>query len=310
MVSHSFAQSPLPLIGSEPMQVQVSARKLSFPRQCACCGAPPQIEYRVTAVRVTGKRVVRTQSASWPIPYCQNCLRHASLWPKPWGGLTWALALITCFLWVPIQLLLDASARTSARNLCSSNCCTAAPAVIYLGWNGTVESFDFTSIPFAFEFILANSGRVLNLSYQVQAALQQYVASKVQVRVYATPMPDRGPPPRLTDPAAADDRIVREALEKIEKAKGAAARRNALDAALARISAPGERNRLLKEASRIEVHAVLDKVDSLKSTAAKRRHIEAALSQIRADSVPDELQAEEIVWLENALRELDTGGNV
>lgn len=292
------------------MEIHVSARKLSFPRQCACCGASPQIEYRVTAVRVTGKRVIRTQSASWSIPYCQNCLRHASIWPKPWGGLTWALVLFTCFLWLPVQLLLDASARKRARELCSPACCTPGPAAAYLGWNGTVESFDFTSVPFAFEFILANRGRVLNLSYQVQAALEQYIASKVRVKVSVTPPPGSIPPPQFTSPQAADEKLVREALEKIEKAKGPAARRNALDAALSRISTPEQRHRLMKEAARIEVHAVLDKVDSLKSPAAKRRHIEAALAQIRSDPVPDELQAEEIGWLENALRELDEGKNV
>lgn len=290
------------------MEVHVSARKLSFPRICACCGAPPQVEYRATAVRVTGKRVIRTQSATWSIPYCQNCLHHASLWPKPWSGLTWFLVLLTCFVWVPIQLLIDAAARNSARRLCAGNCCNAAPAVVYLGWNGTVESFNFSSVPFAFEFIIANQSRVLNLSFHVQAALEQYIASKIRVQVSFTPVPGRSPMPQITGPAAdgpADERIVREALEKIEKAKGPAARRNALDAALNRVQSSDQRNRLLKEAARCEVHAVLDKVDSLKSPAAKRRHIEAALSQLRSDPIPDELQAQEIAWLESALRDLN-----
>jgi hypothetical protein len=289
------------------MEVHVSARLLSFPPQCACCGAPPQVDYRITAVRVTGKRVVRTQSRYWEIPYCQNCMRHASLWPKPWGNFTWFMALITGLLWIPIQIFLDLSARNGARKLCSSSCCTAAPAAAYLSWDGTVHSFEFTSAPFAFEFILANRNRVLELTYQMQADIQQYLAGKQQPRTSVVTALNRSPPPQIANPAAVDEATVREALEKIEKAKGPIARRNALDAAIGRIASHEQRNRLLKEAARIEVHTVLDKVDSLKTSAAKRRHLEAALSQIRADSVPDELQTEEITLLEAALQELDGG---
>jgi hypothetical protein len=59
------------------------------------------------------------------------------------------------------------------------------------------------------------------------------------------------------------------------------------------------------EASRIEVEAVWSKVDGLKSPAAKRRHLAAALEDLRADSVPDELQAQQIRWLEEALQSVE-----
>lgn len=94
-------------------------------------------------------------------------------------------------------------------------------------------------------------------------------------------------------------------LEKLERAAGPASRRNALDAALVQLPEGAQRTRLLLEASRIELSAVLDKIDGLKSAAAKRRHLVAALAAVRADEVPDELQAEEVAWLEDALKALD-----
>lgn len=98
---------------------------------------------------------------------------------------------------------------------------------------------------------------------------------------------------------------VRSALAKIEKASGPVSRRNALQAALEKMPAGPARAHLLLEASRIEVTAVLDKIDSLRGATAKRRHLETALAALQADEVPDELQREQLTWLEDALRALD-----
>ena len=101
------------------------------------------------------------------------------------------------------------------------------------------------------------------------------------------------------------DEVIRAALERIEAARGPVARGNALKAALAKLTDANDRSRLVLEASRLEAAAVLDKADSLKSPAAKRRHLEAAIASIQADEVPDELQREQLGWLQDALRALD-----
>lgn len=101
------------------------------------------------------------------------------------------------------------------------------------------------------------------------------------------------------------DEVIKAALERIEAAKGPVARRNALQAALGKLTDQVERTRLVLEASRLEAAAVLDKADSLKSPAAKRRHLEAAIATLQADEVPDELQAEQLGWLQDALKALD-----
>jgi hypothetical protein len=282
---------------------------MSFPHLCACCGAPPETQYSASYTRVTGKRVIRTQTATWNFPYCNNCIAHVRAWPEPWSGVTWFLVLITCFLWIPVQLLLDAAARGRSRQLCCQSCTQPSAAVAYLGWNGSVESFDIAAPVFAFEFALANSRNVVNMSYEMRAEVERYVAQKQHrvsphmiSRASAAPAP---PNPAYVPPMNADEQVLTSALEQLESLKGSAARRNALEAALAKLQAQHLRERLLIEAARIEVRAVFDKVDSLKSPAAKRRHLEAALEQIRNDPVPDQLQAAEIAALERALRDLE-----
>jgi hypothetical protein len=312
------------------MHVHVSARRVAFPHHCACCGAPPNTQYIASHTRVTGTRVVRTHSASWQVPYCAGCIAHVQAWPGSWGCGTWCIILMTCFLWLPVQLFLDASSKKRAYSLCGSSCAVPWAAATYLGWNGSVESFDFASTQFAFEFMLSNRRNLINLPYEVQAELQRYVDAKTNQPVivrssvavappppsspvqYALPIgpasSTRGSEPLFSLPAAApvnpDEAFVTGVLERLENLKGAAARKNALEHAIANAPSQGARERVLIEAARIEVRAVLDKVDTLKTPAAKRRHLEAALEQIRNDPVPDHLQAQEIAALESALRNL------
>ncbi|MDI1476410.1 hypothetical protein [Polyangium sp. y55x31] len=107
---------------------------------------------------------------------------------------------------------------------------------------------------------------------------------------------------------AEEENAFRRTVIKMEAARGPAGRRSALEAGLREITSPQKRERLLVEASRIEVEAVLDKVDGLKTAAAKKRNLQTALEALRNDDVPDELQAKQIQWLEDALAELDGRG--
>lgn len=102
-----------------------------------------------------------------------------------------------------------------------------------------------------------------------------------------------------------DEDIVRHTLERMEAAKGPAGRRSTMQAGLSALATPHARERLMVEASKMEVQAVLDKVDGLKTASAKRRNVLAALEAIRTDDVPDELQTQQIQWLEQALTELE-----
>jgi hypothetical protein len=56
--------------------VQISARIISWPRVCACCCQPADTSVEVSSTRVTGKKVIHTQTKSWDVPYCRRCLAH------------------------------------------------------------------------------------------------------------------------------------------------------------------------------------------------------------------------------------------
>ncbi|WP_244227441.1 hypothetical protein [Corallococcus aberystwythensis] len=94
-------------------------------------------------------------------------------------------------------------------------------------------------------------------------------------------------------------------IDRLHSAKGAATRRNVIARAEKLGVTPEERLQLLLEASRLDTDDTLEKVEGLKSKAVKRRRLEEALASIRADAVSDEMQAEQIALLEEALRMLD-----
>jgi|GEM_PF-3187525 hypothetical protein len=105
--------------------------------------------------------------------------------------------------------------------------------------------------------------------------------------------------------ARLSSKVMTEALANVERAKGPASRRQVIAQALERLDDPTDQMKLLVEASRLEVTAVLDKADKLKTEVAKRRHLEEAIRTLRSDDVPDEMQLEQIQWLEDAIAALD-----
>jgi hypothetical protein len=102
-----------------------------------------------------------------------------------------------------------------------------------------------------------------------------------------------------------DEEVFRDAVDRLRDASGPAARRNALKRALESLQSDEVRAQLMLEASKVEVDAVLEKVAGLKTPAVKRRRLQEALDAIRADAVDDQLQAQQIAWLEEAIRSVD-----
>jgi hypothetical protein len=95
-------------------------------------------------------------------------------------------------------------------------------------------------------------------------------------------------------------------LERITRAKTAATREKVVAEARGEEALTAQqRLRLLLEASKADTDDTLEKVEALKSKAVKRRRLEEMLTAIRADEVPDEMQADQIALLEEALRTLD-----
>ncbi|HEY1188815.1 MAG TPA: hypothetical protein VGE74_14265, partial [Gemmata sp.] len=57
-------------------RVALSARIIRWPDYCACCCGPADTSVEITFTRVSGVKVVRTQTKGWRVPYCTRCLDH------------------------------------------------------------------------------------------------------------------------------------------------------------------------------------------------------------------------------------------
>lgn len=60
-------------------RVQISAHKIAWPDSCACCCGRPDTTLTVSSTRVEGKKVVRSWTKSWEVPYCMGCFKHRVL---------------------------------------------------------------------------------------------------------------------------------------------------------------------------------------------------------------------------------------
>ena len=61
-------------------RVQISAQYLiHWPKHCACCMGPAETTVEASAVRVTGKKIVKRDERGWLIPYCHGCVNHHRL---------------------------------------------------------------------------------------------------------------------------------------------------------------------------------------------------------------------------------------
>lgn len=152
------------------MKVDVSAKLINIPRHCACCTGLPDVELRASASKKRGKTQLTN---SWSFPYCSQCASHIQRYKLAIGVLIGGLvvavagmlfysrlcAMIALF-GIGACILLVGQARAMRGAACA---CTGA-AVSYLGWHGTLHSFDFVSQVYAVQFMRANRGKLVNLT--------------------------------------------------------------------------------------------------------------------------------------------------
>lgn len=289
------------------MRVELSGLKLVFPLQCSCCGNAASGTYAARATRTTGKRVVRSTSRGWEFPHCDVCAGHLRAYISGSGPA--ALSLLVgvvlgfaahwgaVFVGVLAATLFVLKAHAQGEAARTPSCATASAPAAFVGWSGTVQRFEIASPAYASALMLANEKRLINLTHQGREALLAAAAFSMN-----------STPARATAAASRPALLEAELLRwvaKVEAQRGPAGRRAVLAEALCSTGDEASRQRLLLEASRIEVGAVLDKVDGLKTPAAKKRHLKAALDALKSDDVPDELQSQQVSWLEQALEQLE-----
>jgi hypothetical protein len=157
-----------------PYRFQISANLLTWPRNCACCGGQADSQLRASASRTTGKRVQRTTTSSWEVPYCSRCVRHKSMFDS---AKTWLMlgAVAAIIAWIAVvqsasggagfivgsvvfglSLLPYNAAQARARGHMLPSCCTPAAAVQYLEWHGSFHTFVFNNRAYLDSFLAAN----------------------------------------------------------------------------------------------------------------------------------------------------------
>lgn len=191
----------------------------------------------------------------------------------------WAIAAGVFAAFLGLGVFVQQNEHRKAGKLRTPSCGHITDPARYLGWDGSLQTFEFANESIATELMGKNSQKLVNVAPEHRALL-------------------------VSAPAATTKRpslqVFDEAIRRIETAKTPAGRRSALARALADLP-PELRENLNLEASRIEVEAALEKVDGLKTKAAKLRCLSQALEAVRADDVDDALQAKQIGWLEEAI---------
>lgn len=100
--------------------LEISAKIINWPPVCACCCQRADTTVPISSTRVTGKKVVKSQTKSWDIPYCRRCLGHTKVAQELLAFSTFVLhrsvliglagAMVTLFL---TGALLEVAQRTA-----------------------------------------------------------------------------------------------------------------------------------------------------------------------------------------------------
>jgi ribosomal protein L28 len=178
------------------MRVDVSGHLFSFPRACACCGAVPDSTLTVSASRSRGSRVVRTEGRSWDFPYCTRCIKHVQragtmrMLVRQFIALSVLLGVIvgfseSAYLGFGIGILCvvaTVAVGFKLHNLARGpGCVDADSSIAYLGWSGTLHQFEIASRRFAFDFMVANRRKLVNLSAEAISLLSAEGADRAPI---------------------------------------------------------------------------------------------------------------------------------
>lgn len=171
------------------MKVEVSGKQFIFPVKCACCGGTADAELSTSASKATGRRVIRTKTNEWDIPYCDECVRHVNLAEGTasltimfcvisvlGAGVLWYFTSITVGIGFGILVLIATSVfykkfTGQAQKKCTSSCACVTKSIVYLGWHGSTHRFSILSEPYAVEFMNANRQKLVNLSAKARRLL-------------------------------------------------------------------------------------------------------------------------------------------
>jgi len=291
--------------------VEVSARAFAIPFECPCCGAAPDSELTIAPPRAAASRDGDDAARGLEFPYCRRCAGHATAWAAA-GATASAVALVGIAAGavvavaarlaigvavvagsIPLAMAIGARRRARARAALGPACASPGIAVSYLGAAGGVRAFSFESPTYTARFAEQNAAALTKVSAQLRSLIEGHRIARLVVPTPAAPVTVVSAPPTAAEWVA-----------RLEAATGRVARRNTLARALEVAHEPGDRDRLIAAATRLELAPVLDQLDDRSSTAARRRQLAAGIAHVRADNLSDELRDAVLRELEARLRAL------
>ena len=161
--------------------IQVSARVLHWPQRCACCNQLNDTQYRISYTRTTGEKTQRSTTRYWDVPYCTQCVLHVQLAKDALStymvwliliviqGIIWYIAIHSWLIGILIAAPLWWFAHRryvgidipKAISIAKATCCSINQAIEYKGWDGSMQTFDFTQKDYAENFAILNHSKVL-----------------------------------------------------------------------------------------------------------------------------------------------------
>jgi hypothetical protein len=157
-------------------EVQISARHLCWPNTCACCDELSETTFDASASKVKGKNIKTTITNTWAVPYCNLCIKHLQK-DKLADELAVAGIIGLIFIWILIGIITGSGIigflvglilagclfylmkykNNQAAQSMKRSCCTAGPAVQYVGWYGSMHTFRFSRRDYMDKFLSKNS---------------------------------------------------------------------------------------------------------------------------------------------------------
>ena len=154
------------------MIVEVSARSVTMPAKCACCGSAADARVQASHEPTPDRRGPGAPVV-WMFPSCGACAVHVRTWRSVaplargvlGGGALGAVALslvapavgaATLGAAVALAAALVAVRRRRARAQCTPRCPAPGPAVRYLGWDGSAQQFFFAAHSYGTAFVASN----------------------------------------------------------------------------------------------------------------------------------------------------------
>jgi hypothetical protein len=286
--------------------LELCSREFTYPDECPCCGAIPDLELAIPLV--IQERTRRDESPEEiPFVYCAECIDHVSVWRtgSMVSSVTTALGIVACFVLVIVESALTGMAAlgvavafavveksiitSHARSRSKQSCACVEYAVTYGGWSGSTTMFAFESPAYAASFAehnrmsLVGSAEPLRLLEAHEIARRHVPTPAAPLRVLPQPHDARGWSNYI---ANRPNRITR---------------RVALKRALDVVADESDRTTLVEAVSRSELAPIFDELDQL-GIAGRRRRLQRALAMARFDNMPNALRVAQIRELERRLR--------